>query len=314
MTSRQILLLLAICTAFLCDGEKAIAGDVDDWNAVAKWMKTARPSKPSKAKMRKYRKEVVSKLETFVKEHPDYVDRARVELLIGETLLTIPSYSKAMKHFEEMAEDKADRGVLGRVGILKTLCAQAKLRNARERLNKFLEVHPKEKSLLEFDAFLRKNEKGDKAKKAFKKLRKGTSFPAFTGKKLSDSTTWDLSKDKGKVTLIGFWVPFNNGEPVKIGRKELETASKLYKKYADMGLVVLGIPYDRNPERLKGYVSKLGLEWPQLSNGDKIARDLGVHPYPYWILLGPKGKVIAKDLRGSKLDKAVRAALKKHGN
>ncbi|MDF1661842.1 MAG: TlpA disulfide reductase family protein [Planctomycetota bacterium] len=313
MTSRHFLLILALSSAVLI-GEKTYAGDVDDWNALAKWMKTSRPSKPSKSSMRKYRNEVVSKLEAFVKEHPDYQDRARVELLLGETLLTLPSYGRAKKHFEDMAEGKGDRGVLGRVGILKTLCAQAKLREARLRLNKFLEAHPKEESLLKFDEFLRTNEKGDRVKKAFKKLRKGSSFPPFTGKKLSDGAAWDLSKDMGKVTLIGFWVPFNNGEPVKIGRKELEAATKLHKKYADMGLVVLGVPYDRTPERLKVYVGKLGLEWAQLSNGDKIARDLGVHPFPYWILLGPKGKVIAKDLRGSKLDKAVRAALKKYGD
>lgn len=312
MTLRQIYFLMTL-TVCLIVSSTSYGGDVEDWNAVARWMKEARPKKPTATAMRSYRKKVVAKLEEFVEGHPEYQDRARVELLIGETLLSIPSYSKAKKHFESMAEDKGDRAVLGRVGVLKTLCAQGKLRDARKRLNSYLEKHPKEKSLLEFDEFLSKNEKGDKLRKTFKRLKKGSPFPAFTGKKLSDGSSWDLSRDKGKVTLIGFWVPFNNGQPVKVGRRELEAATKLHEKYEDMGLVVLGVPYDRSPERLKGYVKKLGLSWPQLAEGDKVARSLGVHPFPYWVLLGPKGKVLAKDLRGSKLDKAVRKALEKYG-
>jgi hypothetical protein len=307
--------LALACLIPLCLFHSPVFADTpqDEWNAIGRWMKKARPAKPTKSAMSKYRKEVISKIEGFIEKNPEYSDRARVEMLLGETMLTIPSYGRAMKLFKDMAKAEGDRGVLGRVGVLKTYCKQGKTTSARTRLDEYMEAHPKEESLLEFDQFLKKLGKQDKVKKTFKRLKKGSPFPAFTGKRLDNGESWDLSKNKGKVTLIGFWVPFSNGKPVKVGRKELVAATKLHGKYADVGLVVLGVPYDRNPDRLKPYIEKLGLAWPQLRAGDEIARSIGVHPFPYWVLLGPDGKVIAKDLRGSKLDRAVRKALDKHG-
>jgi hypothetical protein len=285
----------------------------DEWNDLARWMKGHRPKQANKTNMRTYRKNVISKLEGFIEKHPDYNDRARVELLLGETLLAVPNYSKAKKLFEAMAAAAGDRGTLGRLGILKTLCAQAKLVAARKRLDGFMLSFPNEESLLKFDELLRERAKTAKRRKTFKYLKRGSVFPAFTGKRLDNGESWDLSKDRGAVTLIGFWVAFNNGREVKIGRKELNAATKLHRKYADMGLVVLGIPYDRNPDRLKAYLKKIDIGWPQLRDGDKVAQSIGAHPFPYWVLVGPKGKILGKDLRGSKLDKAVRKALKKYG-
>jgi hypothetical protein len=42
---------------------------------------------------------------------------------------------------------------------------------------------------------------------------------------------------------------------------------------------------------------------------NKVAQDYGVRAIPQVFLIGPDGKVVAKDLRGSTVQSSVRAAL-----
>lgn len=280
------------------------------WDQVSKWMTDNTPKKRTRSAMKKYHRSVVKKLEGFLEKYPDYSDKARVELLLGETFMAMPSYSKALKLFKDMAASEGDRGILGRVGVLKAYCAQRKLSTARKVLDGYLEKHPDETSLLEFDKFLQGTEKSKKRKDSFKRLKRGKPFPSFAGKTLGGET-WDLSKNKGsKATLISFWMGYNQGKVVKVGAQEMAIAKKLYEKYKDQGLVVVGVAMDRDADKLKALCEKIGIAWPQLANGHRLIQDLGVDHLPNWVLLDKNGKVIAKDLRQIKLERTVDKAMK----
>ena len=84
----------------------------------------------------------------------------------------------------------------------------------------------------------------------------------------------------------------------------------LHKKYKDRGLVVLGVPMDGEIDETTASLTELGISFPQLFDMDEVpSGDYGVDGIPYTLLLGPDGKVVARDLRGDDLEMAVQGCL-----
>ncbi len=78
---------------------------------------------------------------------------------------------------------------------------------------------------------------------------------------------------------------------------------------------MIGLSLDQSKEAPKVYAEKNGLRWTQGFLGDwsqtKLPEAYGVNGIPAIWPIGPDGKVVAKDLRGKGILKAVAKALGK---
>ncbi len=131
----------------------------------------------------------------------------------------------------------------------------------------------------------------------------GAKAPDFTaptpnGKELA------LNDALGKVTLVDFWAGW-----CKPCRAENPNVVKVYEKYHDKGLNILGVSLDRTEEAWKKAIEDDGLTWQHVSNiayfNDPIAKLYNVDAIPAAFLLDENGIIVAKNLRGPALEEKV---------
>lgn len=130
---------------------------------------------------------------------------------------------------------------------------------------------------------------------------KGSIAPDFSAKtpEGDELALSDVIK-KGKYTLIDFWAAW-----CAPCRMENPNLVKLYDKYHDKGLEIMGVSLDRTEADWLGAIKKDKLTWHQVSNlqfwNDPIAKDYKIRAIPASFIVDSEGKVVAKDLRGQQL-------------
>ena len=150
-------------------------------------------------------------------------------------------------------------------------------------------------------------------KEALEKLKAtsiGSIAPDFTqndpsGKPIS------LSSFKGKYVLVDFWASWCG--PC---RQENPNVVKVYNQYKAKNFTVLGVSLDR-PNGKDAWLKAIkddGLTWNHVSDlqfwNNEVAALYGVRSIPGNFLIDPKGKIIAKDLRGAELEQTLAQVLK----
>lgn len=109
-----------------------------------------------------------------------------------------------------------------------------------------------------------------------------------------------------KVTIIDFWASW-----CKPCRRENPNVVKLYEKYHDKGLEIIGVSLDKaeHKDRWIKAIEDDGLTWPQISNlkswNEPIARLYNIRSIPATYILDENGVIIAKNLRGKALEDKV---------
>ena len=123
------------------------------------------------------------------------------------------------------------------------------------------------------------------------------SAPTPSGEELA------LNDVLGKVTLVDFWAAW-----CRPCRAENPNIVRVYNKYKDKGLSILGVSLDRKAEDWKKAISDDGLEWNHVSNVDyfdEIAELYNVDAIPASFILDENGVIVAKNLRGAALESKI---------
>ena len=123
------------------------------------------------------------------------------------------------------------------------------------------------------------------------------SAPTPEGQPLS------LNEVLGKVTLVDFWAAW-----CRPCRAENPNVVRVYQKYKDKGLSILGVSLDRNADAWKKAIEDDGLDWHHVSNVryfDEIAELYNVSAIPASFILDANGVIVAKNLRGEALEAKI---------
>lgn len=113
-----------------------------------------------------------------------------------------------------------------------------------------------------------------------------------------------LSSFKGKYVLLDFWASW-----CKPCRAENPNVVKAYNKFKNKNFTVLSVSLDQSKDAWLKAIANDKLTWNHVSDlqywNNAVAQLYHIQSIPGNFLIDPTGKIIAKDLRGSELDKKL---------
>ncbi|GAB5563928.1 MAG: TlpA disulfide reductase family protein [Winogradskyella sp.] len=141
-------------------------------------------------------------------------------------------------------------------------------------------------------------------------LEVGNMAPKFEAP-TPDGKMASLDDMRGKVTIIDFWAAWCG--PC---RRENPNVVKVYEKYHDKGLEIIGVSLDgkqaRQQDPKKAWleaIAKDKLTWNHVSSlmyfNDPVAKLYNITSIPATYILDSEGKIIAKNLRGPALEQKI---------
>lgn len=140
-----------------------------------------------------------------------------------------------------------------------------------------------------------------------KQVEVGSEAPDFKAANL-DGDTLTLHGIAGKVKLLDFWASWCG--PC---RQEMPNVCRLYKKYKDKGLEIIGISLDEKRQEWAKTMAAEKMTWPNVSDLKGWKSDIAalyfVKAIPCMLLLDENNRIIAKNLRGRELEKKIEELL-----
>ncbi len=149
-------------------------------------------------------------------------------------------------------------------------------------------------------------------------VRVGDLAPDFTAPRL-DGGRFKLSEQRGKLVLLDFWAAW----PPRLG--EIPAMKDIQATFGgDPRFLLVGVSCDEAAQAPAKYTKANALSWTQVFGGpvpwsvraapankefQNVGETYSIRAIPATFLIGPNGRILARDLRGPALKEAVRKAL-----
>ena len=127
----------------------------------------------------------------------------------------------------------------------------------------------------------------------------GAEAPQFAVQTLAGDSL-RLSDYKGQYVYLDFW-----GTWCGPCRGETPNLKALSNSIPKDKLIVIGLAND-DEKPLREYIEKENIDYPNALAGEKVLDAFGINAFPTMILIGPDGKIVAKDLRGKRMTELVK--------
>lgn len=140
-----------------------------------------------------------------------------------------------------------------------------------------------------------------------RKVGIGATAPAFT---LADANGQPVkfSGKTGKYLLLDFWAGWCG--PC---RRENPNLVRVYEKYKGKGFDIFAVSLDKQKEQWLKAIADDKLTWTHVSDlkfwDSAPAKLYGVRAIPSNVLIGPDGKIVARNLRGKELEEKLATLL-----
>jgi peroxiredoxin len=136
-----------------------------------------------------------------------------------------------------------------------------------------------------------------------KSLRVGQKAPDFKFTTIQGEAI-ALSDYKGKIVILDFWATWCG--PCL---PEIPHLKSIYVRHPRSELQIIGISLDDKPEKLMQFVKQKNINWPQILQpkgwDDSLTTKYNVAGIPRTYIIGRNGEIVAKDLRGEKLEQRI---------
>jgi cytochrome c biogenesis protein CcmG/thiol:disulfide interchange protein DsbE len=102
----------------------------------------------------------------------------------------------------------------------------------------------------------------------------------------------DLSAHKGKIVIVDFWASW-----CVPCRRSFPWLNEMQAKYADQGLVIIGVNEDASEEEAAGFLADYPARFEIVhDNEGSLATEFGVVAMPSSYIVGRDGKVVTRHL------------------
>ncbi len=131
--------------------------------------------------------------------------------------------------------------------------------------------------------------------------------PDFSAKDITGRAV-KLSDLKGKVVLLDFWATWC--PPCRV---EVPNMLEIFRKFKDDGFVLISVSLDRDLPAARKFVKDKEMDWVHIIDSEasrEIANLYQVEYIPSTFVIGRKGKIEARQLRGDELKSKIAALLK----
>lgn len=149
-----------------------------------------------------------------------------------------------------------------------------------------------------------------KRMEAAERTSKGKTMPDFTLPK-PDGTELSVMSEvaKNKITILDFWASW-----CAPCCEEMPEMVKLYEKYKDKGLGIVGISLDSRKEKWLEAIENMNMTWTQVGDMKTWNTDpveiFQIGSIPYVVIVDQQGTILEKGLRGVALEVFIEGQLK----